>query len=334
MKYIIRTVSACMLALLVISGFALQASAQTENTLFVTLSANPFSGPPPLTGVDVTAVVSGTATGDITYRVDCTSDGTWEDTKVTPTNFYTATDICNFPIAGSYNIKVMVERGGLSFQGRVAISVDAQAITGGALGVVKRARNLTKGQTVFADSVAANPGDRLEFQVQVQSTGTASDNVSIRDTFPALLTYTGNLKVDGLVVGGDVVNGLSLGNLAAGQTKTVIFEGKVAEAASFGFGTTDVINTVLASHTQAAVADTLPVRVTKSGAGAATSVPTGPLNPLTISVVLTFLAGLIGSYAYFAKFYLAKHFIPNLSRAKSERDLQKAIERIKQTEGM
>ena len=62
-------------------------------TLFVDVSASPYSGPAPLNDVDLTASVSGSATGDVTYKFDCTSDGTWEKTITTSATSYTATDL-------------------------------------------------------------------------------------------------------------------------------------------------------------------------------------------------------------------------------------------------
>ena len=53
-------------------------TAKANGTLFAVFYANPASGPAPLNNVDLTATVSGTATGDITYWFDCRDDGSWE----------------------------------------------------------------------------------------------------------------------------------------------------------------------------------------------------------------------------------------------------------------
>jgi len=91
--------------------------------LFVQISANPSSGPAPLNGVDLTAVVSGSATGDITYNFDCRNDGSWEKTITTSSTSYTATDLCNYSSAGTYTAKVKVQRENLTFEGTTAIMV-------------------------------------------------------------------------------------------------------------------------------------------------------------------------------------------------------------------
>jgi hypothetical protein len=94
-------------------------------TVSVTLSANPSSGPAPLNDVDLTAQVSGTATGSITYKFDCTNDGSWEKTTTTSSNPYTAFDLCDYPSQGTYTAKVRVERQGVSDENTTTISVAA-----------------------------------------------------------------------------------------------------------------------------------------------------------------------------------------------------------------
>ncbi len=109
-------------------GLAAEATAaiRVESpTLSVTLSANPSSGNAPLNDVDLTANVSGSASGDITYKFDCTSDGSWEKIVTTPNTSYTAYDLCDYPNPGNYTAKVRVERGGLSAEDTTQISVVA-----------------------------------------------------------------------------------------------------------------------------------------------------------------------------------------------------------------
>lgn len=99
-------------------------------TLFAQASAEPSSGAAPLNDVDFFLVVasSGTASGDITYKIDCTSDGSWEHEETVTTassrDVLQAEDACDYPSAGSYHATVRVERGNLSAQGGTAIFVD------------------------------------------------------------------------------------------------------------------------------------------------------------------------------------------------------------------
>jgi hypothetical protein len=76
--------------------------------------------------VDLTADVSGTATGDIIYSFDCTSDGTWEhSTPPIPNDPYTAQDLCDYSSQGTYTAKAKVERGGFTAECTTQIDVSA-----------------------------------------------------------------------------------------------------------------------------------------------------------------------------------------------------------------
>jgi len=81
-------------------------------TLFVSLSASPANGPAPLNDVVLTASVSGTVTGTINYKFDCTNDGTW-DAEFDGTYDNPKTTSCSYPTIGTYTARVMVERGAL-----------------------------------------------------------------------------------------------------------------------------------------------------------------------------------------------------------------------------
>jgi DNA-binding protein YbaB len=101
-------------------------------TLSVIISSNPSSATVPLTGVDLTANVSGTATGSFNYTFYCNRSDTgtnittgWCQKKndVIQTS-YTATNCCDFSSAGTYTAKVIVERGTLQAEARVNIQAN------------------------------------------------------------------------------------------------------------------------------------------------------------------------------------------------------------------
>ncbi|MFQ5641361.1 MAG: plastocyanin/azurin family copper-binding protein, partial [bacterium] len=96
----------------------------TGPTLSVSLSADPAAGEAPLQGVDLSAQVSGTATGAITYRFDCSNDALFEHELTTDADFYTAADVCTYDAAGTYTAKVVAQREGLTAEATVAITVD------------------------------------------------------------------------------------------------------------------------------------------------------------------------------------------------------------------
>jgi hypothetical protein len=82
-------------------------------SLSATFRANPQNGLKPLNDVDlIVENVTGSATGDITYKFDCTNDGTFESTPpATSATSYTATDLCDYPTAGTYTAAVRITRG-------------------------------------------------------------------------------------------------------------------------------------------------------------------------------------------------------------------------------
>ena len=67
----------------------------------VTLSTNPLIGTAPLNNVDLTGDVSGSISGNIRYRFDCTNDGTYEHDVVNSSDPYTADNLCNYASAGN-----------------------------------------------------------------------------------------------------------------------------------------------------------------------------------------------------------------------------------------
>ncbi len=122
-----KNIAVLILASLVF-GFLPALPARAGDTLYGDISADPSSGTVPLNNVDLTAVVSGTATGSITYRFDCTSDGAWDKVMTLSQTTYTAVDLCNYSTVGNYTATVKVERGVLSFQGTLAILVQTQPL--------------------------------------------------------------------------------------------------------------------------------------------------------------------------------------------------------------
>ena len=234
------------------------------NDLSVVLYANPFSGNAPLNNVDLTANVSGAATGDITYRFDCTNNGTWERTYTTGSTSYTAHDLCDYSSPGSYTAKVKVERGGLSFQGTTAIVVYSEEEA--SLSISKTGRNISQDKTSWVNTVNAEPGEIIEFRIRVTSSGDErAEDVIVSDDLPSKMSYFGDLRIDGSrVYGEDIEDGIDIGDLSPGKSKTITFEAQIDDEDSFSSGTTSLINIgrVLADNVSQ-VNDTAVVKVIK-----------------------------------------------------------------------
>lgn len=139
-----------------------------------------------------------------------------------------------------------------------------------ALQMTKVVRNVTQGGGE-ADTVAANPGDSVEFVITVTSTGTSTaTQVTVRDTLPSGLTYlAGTTTVDGStsLPDGIVSGGVNIGDMPPGQTRTIRFRARVAEAGFFPFGTSTLVNTAFAKATNTPeVSDVAFVTVTRAPA--------------------------------------------------------------------
>ncbi|OGF03930.1 MAG: hypothetical protein A3H14_02505 [Candidatus Doudnabacteria bacterium RIFCSPLOWO2_12_FULL_49_8] len=100
---------------------------------------------------------------------------------------------------------------------------------------------------MFTNSVSANPTDTVEFRIQVNAGNGAVNNVSVSDSLPTRLNYINNsLTVDGSNVGNNL-SGIGLGNVSAGQTKTILFRATVADSSQFSVGNTLLTNTANAT---------------------------------------------------------------------------------------
>ena len=103
-------------------------------TLSVTLTAGPSSGSAPLNGVDLTASVSGTATGPITYTFYCNRSDTsttvsspWNHQVNSSQTTFTAVDVCSYSSSGNYVTKVIAQRASVAAEARSNVSVATAA---------------------------------------------------------------------------------------------------------------------------------------------------------------------------------------------------------------
>ncbi len=106
----------------------------SDQSLYVSLTANPATGTAPLNGVDLTADVFGGATGSINYIFYCNRSDTGTNitsdynnrTDGTYSDPITVADACSYSAAGTYTAKVIAQRGSLSAENRVTITVNGQ----------------------------------------------------------------------------------------------------------------------------------------------------------------------------------------------------------------
>ncbi|MDO8524605.1 MAG: hypothetical protein Q7R99_03180 [bacterium] len=276
----------------------------STDELRVSLEAVPYSGPAPLNNVDLKADITGKQAGDVHYLFDCKNDGSW-DREVTiyggPNSSYTADSLCNYATVGTYTAKVRVERLGLSAEGTATITVGGnQPVTPVTpvvpvtptnnqytLNVQKTAQNITNG-TAFGDSVSANFDDVVIYKVIITSSGqVTAPAVYIKDAMPSGMAYFGSLTIDGVADNRSITDGILLGDIPTGTSKTITYKARVNAKDSFNYGTNNLINAVLVYNTGVSISDTATVVVVKSSvAGAATEVNTGLVSDLFGSLLL------------------------------------------------
>ena len=205
MKIPSKKLSSILIAGLLLGQIVFPVIADASSTLYVDISVNPSSGPAPLNNVDFTASVSGSATGDITYKFDCTNDGSWERTQTTSSTNYTATDLCSYSTAGSYTARISVEREGLVFYGTTAIFVSGGSDMSVTLSANPSSGNVPLNDVDLTASVSgAASGDILyKFDCtsdgsweRTQTTGSNSYTATDLCSYPSTGSYTTKVRVE------------------------------------------------------------------------------------------------------------------------------------------
>jgi uncharacterized repeat protein (TIGR01451 family) len=145
------------------------------------------------------------------------------------------------------------------------------------LTIVKQVRNVTDTIIVFADSTNAKPRQTLEFSIKVTSTGNvAIDNVVVRDVLPDRLLYVaGSTYVNGFLTSDGVTsNGINIGTMNAGVSKTITFRVNLEREVLFPRGETTLINTAYGRADEVAEkSDTAQVIVTYTGCSTENNIP-------------------------------------------------------------
>jgi len=217
--------------------------------------------------------------------------------------------------------------------------------------VEKKVRNLTEGEIDWQESTSAKPNDKVAFRIIVSSpSGGGAYDLILKDTLPGKIIWYGNLEINGVSSSGSIVDGLEIGDLAAGQSKTITFEMLIASEGSFPYGVTDLINVAMVYNIDRAVTDAAKVTVQKTAIAGATDVPTGVLDNAVLSLAITFLITyvfLLGHFFYqktnlrltsiFSNLKFAledwfNSFNPLATSKSSERKLRSVISEIRKRE--
>jgi uncharacterized repeat protein (TIGR01451 family) len=171
------------------------------------------------------------------------------------------------------------------------------------LSINKQAIDLTSRSLAWSKSITASPSDVLSFSITLQAGNQDVHNVIIRDILPVNLTYRGNLTVNtSQNYSGDIVSGINIGTVYAGQPVVVAYQAQVAPSPNFAYGSNSLINSVTATSTDgASQSSSVTVTVNNSLVYGATTVSTGLTNNfLTDSFLLPLLMIVAGLWLYFS----------------------------------
>jgi len=152
------------------------------------------------------------------------------------------------------------------FAGYLVFNFRTRTIEQPALNIEKTVRNVSDNQTTFVEQVDANVNERVEFKVIAENSGNSQlPAVTAKDVLPAELVYVPNtLKIDGNPVNVPenanqfFADGLNIGSLAVGASKTITFEAKAP--ASIATAKT-VVNTAAVTSGSLSDSDTASVRL-------------------------------------------------------------------------
>lgn len=172
----------------------------------------------------------------------------------------------------------------------------------GILTATKQVINLSSGNLIWSTSASASPSDIVEFAIALQGSNQDIHNVVVRDTLPAQLISYGNLTVNANSnYGGNIVSGVNIGTIFAGQTVVVKYQAQVEPSANFNYGATTISNsaTITSAEAPAQTANAVVV-VNRSQVYGVSSISTGETNnPITDSFFLPMLIIVAGSWLYF-----------------------------------
>jgi hypothetical protein len=109
--------------------------------------------------------------------------------------------------------------------------------------------NVTKkvareGSSTYYNSLDVSPGELLTYSIEVEADDEDLEDVFVRDELSSRIIYEGSLKVDGDSVSGDIEDGIDIGDIDEGESRTVTFDVKVASESNFLIGTTSITNVV------------------------------------------------------------------------------------------
>jgi len=103
---------------------------QCSSDFTVSLQATPSTGCDSLQNISLTAQITPSDYscsynyGSTTWSFDCKNDGSWDKIDTNNSNYYTASNLCNYSSPGTYTAKVRAQRDGFSAENTATININ------------------------------------------------------------------------------------------------------------------------------------------------------------------------------------------------------------------
>lgn len=178
--------------------------------------------------------------------------------------------------------------------------------------------------------------------ITLQAQNQDVNNVVVRDTVPTGLTYSNQLVIarsngSSGNYSGDIITGLNLNTISAGQTVTITYQAQLLGSTGFTFGTTTLNDPTYTTSSATGYNPTASasVIVTKAGVLGASTISTGLTNNVLYdSFIIPLIITLIGLLMWRSGAFLGveKWFDKrnkNHREYKSQRELLKRIQKLR-----
>ena len=228
----------------------------------------------------------------------------------------------------SYSDRELVERcdsGETCQNGNCVIIADDTRLQ-----VEKTARNLTRGEQIWKETIFASPLDQVQFRIVVTSLGADSlENLILIDNLPAQLDLVENsIRIDGVPTSKNILTGASLKDIDTGEYCRVEFTTAVASASNFNYGLTSLANRSQVSNSQVTDSDTATVKITRSQVAGVSTVATGTGNKWLDYLVLPLVISLAGVFLLRKQFILARKWLNQRKKQALDYRAQQALRKF------
>lgn len=146
---------------------------------------------------------------------------TWSASNGSPSTGNGVFFSTSFVSAGNYS--VIVQSGGQSQTCNITVNSINPSV--GSLNINKQVKNISQSGS-FGKTTNADNGNRVAYQIIITAQNNPVNNVVVSENLPSNFSYiNGTLRLDSSTISDSQINSISLGNMTAGQSRTVYLEG-------------------------------------------------------------------------------------------------------------